>query len=103
MGGSRFSYVVRAHAGAEEVSGFESHCRLEAVGGLFAVQQATVMRVNYRLNMALDLQSLFGLHVHTSCTYWLRPRNTTPAPPSARIWAHIRGRSWLAKIDDVSL
>jgi hypothetical protein len=29
------------------------------------------------LNMELDLQSLFGFHVH-SCTHWLRPR--TPPP-----------------------
>ncbi len=34
-----------------------------------------------------------------SCTHWLRPRN----PPPPRIWAHIRGRSWSAKIDDFSL
>ncbi len=33
----------------------------------------------HRLNMALDLQSLFGLHVH-SCTHWLRPRNPPPSP-----------------------
>jgi hypothetical protein len=31
---------------------------------------------NFRLNTELDLQSLFGLHVH-SC-YSLRPRNTPP-------------------------
>ncbi len=31
------------------------------------------------LSMELDLQSLFGLHVH-SCTHWLRPRN--PPPPA---------------------
>jgi hypothetical protein len=43
--------------------------------------------------MELDLQLLFGLHVH-SCTHWLRPRK----PPSPRIWAHIRGRYWSAKI-----
>ncbi len=42
----------------------------------------------HRLNMDLDLQSLFGLHVH-SCTHWLRPCNN---PPSPRIWAQIRGR-----------
>ncbi len=42
------------------------------------------------------LNSLFGLHVH-SCTHWLRPR--TSLPP---IWAHIRGRCWSAKIDDIS-
>ncbi len=41
----------------------------------------------HSLNMELDLQSIFGLHVH-SCTHWLLPRN----PPSLRIWAHIRGR-----------
>ncbi len=44
--------------------------------------------------MELDLQSLFGLHVH-SCTYWLRPYNPPP-----RIWAQIRGRCWSTKIDD---
>ncbi len=44
------------------------------------------------LNIELDRQSLFGLHVH-SCSHWLRPR----------IWAHIRGRYWSAKIDGNSL
>ncbi len=33
----------------------------------------------HRLNMKLDLRSLFGLHVH-KCTHWLRPRN--PPPPA---------------------
>jgi hypothetical protein len=33
----------------------------------------------HMLNMELDLQHLFGLHVN-SCTHWLRPRNT-PSPP----------------------
>jgi hypothetical protein len=28
--------------------------------------------------------------------------NKTPHPPP-RIWAHIRGRNWSAKIDDISL
>ncbi len=54
---------------------------------------------NHRLNMELDLPSLFGLHVH-SCTHGLRPRTTPPIP---RIWAHIWGHHWLAKIDDISL
>jgi hypothetical protein len=31
----------------------------------------------HRLNMELDLQSLFGLHVH-SYAHWLRPSNHTP-------------------------
>jgi hypothetical protein len=36
---------------------------------------------NHRLNIELDLQSLFGLHVH-SCTHWLHETpsiSTTPA------------------------
>jgi hypothetical protein len=32
------------------------------------------------LNMELNLQSLFGLHVHR-CTHWLRPSNTPPPLP----------------------
>jgi hypothetical protein len=36
-----------------------------------------------------------------SCTHWLRPHN--PSPPTPRVWAHLRGRYWSAKIDDVSL
>ncbi len=40
--------------------------------------QTTSVKVrNHRLNMELDLQSLFGLHVH-SCTHLLRPRNSPP-------------------------
>jgi hypothetical protein len=54
------------------------------------------MGFEHRLIIELDLQSLFGLHMHTR-THWLRPRN----PP--RIWAHIRGRYWSASIDDISL
>jgi hypothetical protein len=38
-----------------------------------------VVLFHHRLNMELDLQSLFGLHVH-SCTHWLKPRNS-PLPP----------------------
>jgi hypothetical protein len=42
-------------------------------------------RIPIGLNMELDLQILFGLHVY-SCNHWLRHRNL---PPSPRIWAHI--------------
>jgi hypothetical protein len=48
-----------------------------------------------RLNIELDLKSLFGLHVH-SCTHRLR---LCKPPRLPRIWAHIRGRNWSAKID----
>ncbi len=37
--------------------------------------------VEHRLNMELDLQSFFGLHVHI-CTHWLRPRHPLPPPHS---------------------
>jgi hypothetical protein len=46
--------------------------------------------------MELDLQSLFGLHVY-SCSHWLRRRNLRLPP---RIWAHILGRYWSAKIEE---
>ncbi len=36
----------------------------------------------YSIYMELDLQSLFGVHVH-NCTHWLRPRNFPPSPPPA--------------------
>jgi hypothetical protein len=49
--------------------------------------------------MELDLQSLFGLHIVHSCTHWQRPRNSPPL----HIWAHIKGRYWSAKIEDISL
>ncbi len=38
-------------------------------------------------------EGLFGLHVH-SYSHW-------QIPPSPHIWAHIRGRYWSAKKDDV--
>ncbi len=38
--------------------------------------------------MELDLQSLFGRHVH-SCTYWLGPRNP---PPAAIGIIYVQGR-----------
>jgi hypothetical protein len=37
-----------------------------------------IVGARQNLNMELDLQSFFGLHVH-SCTHWLRPRNS-PLP-----------------------
>jgi hypothetical protein len=60
-----------------------------------------IVLVIHMLNMELDLQSLFGLHVHCAqlYTHWLRPRNL---PPSPRFWAHVRGRYWSAKIYDIS-
>ncbi len=50
-------------------------------------------------NMELELKSLFGLHVY-NCT---RKAEAPPQHlPSPRIWAHIQGRYWSAKIDDNS-
>jgi hypothetical protein len=49
-----------------------------------------------RLNMAVDLQSLFGLHV-TWCAQLYSLAETPQFPLSPRIWAHIRGHYWSAK------
>jgi hypothetical protein len=35
--------------------------------------------LTHRLNMELDLQSLFGVLVY-SCSHWLRPRNSPSSP-----------------------
>jgi hypothetical protein len=49
-----------------------------------------------RLNMELDLQNLFGLHVY-SCTHWLRHRKS-PLPP--HLGSYTRAPIyWSAKID----
>ncbi len=48
--------------------------------------------------MESDLQSLFGLHVH-SCTHWLRPRNPPPPPEFGLIY---EGAIDQPKIDDIS-
>jgi hypothetical protein len=49
--------------------------------------------------MQLDLQRLFGL----LCTAVLIGWDPATSPPPQRIWAHIRGRYWSAKIEDISL
>ncbi len=54
--------------------------------------------LTHRLNMKLDHQSIFGFQVHRY------PSAATPQLPSSpRIWAHIRGRYWSAKKDDIFL
>jgi hypothetical protein len=40
---------------------------------------AGFLGLSHRLNMELNLQSLFWLHVH-SCIHWLGPRNHPPPP-----------------------
>jgi hypothetical protein len=63
-----------------------------------SVQYSTIcmQTLPHRLNMELDLQSLFTCRHHYSLA-------ETQQPPSPRIWAHIRGRYWSAKIDLQSL
>ncbi len=53
-------------------------------------------RPQVKYGITVDLQSLFGLHVHV---HWLRP--PTPLPH----WSSytVGGRYWSAKIDDISL
>jgi hypothetical protein len=57
--------------------------------------------VDNRLNMELDLQSLFGLHVH-SCIHWLRPR-ATPLLPPPHLSSYTRAILVSQDIDDISL
>jgi hypothetical protein len=61
---------------------FRNYCALYIVltRTLFLTEQK-VETHKHKLNMKLDLQSLFGLHVY-SCIHWLRPRNPTPPPPA---------------------
>ncbi len=49
--------------------------------------------------MELDLQVLFGI----LCTAVLIGGDPTIPPPLPRIWAHVRGRYWSAKLDGISL
>jgi hypothetical protein len=54
--------------------------------------------------MEEDLQSLLGpisRDVHTPQVYSLA--EAPQLPPSPRIWTRIRGRYWLAKLDDIPL
>ncbi len=46
-------------------------------GEAFCIIAGIGVSGGHRLNIELDLLSLFGLHVH-SCTHWLR----TPPPPA---------------------
>jgi hypothetical protein len=47
-----------------------------------------------------SVRLMCGLLNNIRCTHWLGPRNFQPSP---HIWAHIRGRYWSAKIDDISV
>ncbi len=40
-------------------------------------KKTVFLGIKHKLNMKLDLQSLFGLHVH-SFTHWLGPRDPLP-------------------------
>ncbi len=55
---------------------FRQKCRNHRLGR-HRTRIHPVNTLDHRLNMELDLQSLFELHVH-SCTHWLRPRKSLP-------------------------
>jgi hypothetical protein len=63
-----------------------------------AGQPAHSISDKHRLNIELDLQSLFG-----SCVKLYSLDETPQLSPFHRVWAHIRGRYWPAKKDDISL
>ncbi len=63
---------------------------------LYKLQQCS-LPAKQRLNMEVNLQSFFwAVQLHSLA-------ETPQLPPSPRIWAHIRGRYWSSKIDDISL
>ncbi len=58
--------------------------------------------LSHRLNMDVDLQNLFGLHV--TCCAQLHSLAVTPQlPPPPSFGPVLRGRYWSAKIDDIFL
>ncbi len=57
--------------------------------------KGTLQATTHRLNVELDVQSLFGPLLRTALLI-----SWDPATPT---YAHIRGRYWSAKIDDISL
>jgi hypothetical protein len=71
--------------------------RPEGEMGINDSASGTQILLDHGLNMQLDLRSLFGLLCTTVLIGW-----DTATPPSPRIWAHIRGCYWPAKIDDTT-
>ncbi len=74
------------------------HARYRLV--LWLIGQVLFFRCEQGLNTEIDLRVYLGSMCTAVLIGW-DPRN--PPPPSPHIWAHIRGRYWSAKTDDVSL
>ncbi len=49
-------------------------------GAVFSHSSPELDVLDHRLNMELDLHSLFGLHEH-SCTHWAETPQLPPSPP----------------------
>jgi hypothetical protein len=81
---SCFCFFAYSNSG-KPVENFPNEKMLHAL--LLMYKSVRVCIIIHWLNMELDLQSLFGLHVH-SCTHLLRLRNCPP--PSHPIWAQDR-------------
>ncbi len=81
--------------------GGEGHRGVGREGHRGVVMKDTSQSCRHRLNMELDLQSSFGVHV-TSCAqlFSLTETRNPPPPPFGLIY---EGRYWSAKIDDISL
>ncbi len=72
-------------------------CNIEASGSQLCYHAYSLEHnLQYRINNNYFL----GAHVY-SRTHWLGHCNFPP--PLPHIWAHIRGRYWPAKIDNISL
>ncbi len=58
---------------------------------------------NTGLNIEVDLQSLFGLHVTWCAQLYSLAETPQPPPMPPHLDSVLRGRYWSAKIDDISL
>jgi hypothetical protein len=73
------------------IAAFDLHMEWENQAWVDGANSCTLQAKSHRLNMKLDLQSLFGL-----LCIQLHLLSETPQPPppplAPRIWVHIRGR-----------
>ncbi len=92
--GSQNRHTTAADSLREEITNAMSFWELTST-------RYIVFELYHRLDMKLDLQSLFGLHVH-SRTHWMRPSNPPPHLGIHRIYKSAIGQP-VSKIDDISM
>jgi hypothetical protein len=70
---------------------------------LFVLFQFTALKHPWVLNIGYFWSEISKVYLGSMCTAVLIGWDpATPPPPTPGIWAHIRGRYWSAKTDDIS-